>query len=203
MNIFENCKTQKDKGNVGEAYALAFLIKEGYTVSKPLNENQSYDFIIEKDNCLLKVQVKSTSVYKNNNWIVTLATSGGNKYNNTRKYFDKNKIDYIIIVVKSGGIFFLSTSDIENKTAIRVNEEKFKINYLNDYENNNQFKEKKINIEILKKDRKRNRPPYEILIQDTKSLGFSATGRKYGVSDNSIRKWIKFYEKHEHNDVVA
>lgn len=25
--------------------------------------------------------------------------------------------------------------------------------------------------------------------------GYSSTGRKYGVSDNSIRKWLKYYEK--------
>ena len=27
-------------------------------------------------------------------------------------------------------------------------------------------------------------------------LGYVKTGKKYGVSDNSIRKWIKFYETH-------
>jgi very-short-patch-repair endonuclease len=35
------------------------------------------------------------------------------------------------------------------------------------------------------------RPDLETLKHDIKNLGFSATGRKYGVSDNSIRKWIK------------
>lgn len=34
------------------------------------------------------------------------------------------------------------------------------------------------------------RPAYEQLIAEVKELGFSATGRKYGVSDNAIRKWI-------------
>jgi len=24
--------------------------------------------------------------------------------------------------------------------------------------------------------------------------GYRATGRKYGVSDNAIRKWVRFYE---------
>jgi transposase-like protein len=27
-------------------------------------------------------------------------------------------------------------------------------------------------------------------------LGYCGTGRKYGVSDNAIRKWKKIYEKH-------
>jgi hypothetical protein len=37
------------------------------------------------------------------------------------------------------------------------------------------------------------RPSYEILLKEVEDLGYSGTGRKYGVSDNSIRKWIKNY----------
>lgn len=43
--------------------------------------------------------------------------------------------------------------------------------------------------------RKVERPSLEILKKETKEMGFSATGRKYGVSDNAVRKWIKNYEK--------
>lgn len=39
--------------------------------------------------------------------------------------------------------------------------------------------------------RKVERPSLDQLEKDIKSLGYSGTGRKYGVSDNSIRKWIK------------
>lgn len=38
------------------------------------------------------------------------------------------------------------------------------------------------------------RPSYEELNNSVKLIGYSATGRKYGVSDNSIRKWLKSYE---------
>lgn len=40
------------------------------------------------------------------------------------------------------------------------------------------------------------RPSYENLKNEIKTIGYSATGRKYGVSDNSIRKWITTYEKY-------
>lgn len=33
------------------------------------------------------------------------------------------------------------------------------------------------------------RPEYEILIEDIKKYGYRKTGKKYGVSDNAIRKW--------------
>jgi predicted RNA-binding Zn-ribbon protein involved in translation (DUF1610 family) len=44
------------------------------------------------------------------------------------------------------------------------------------------------------KQRKVLRPEYSILLKDVEQLGFCATGRKYGVSDNAIRKWIKHYK---------
>ena len=37
------------------------------------------------------------------------------------------------------------------------------------------------------------RPPYDELIADVNANGFSAVARKYGVSDNAIRKWIRQY----------
>jgi len=45
-----------------------------------------------------------------------------------------------------------------------------------------------------KKQRKVERPEYKILINDINELGYTGTGRKYGVSDNAIRKWKKYYE---------
>ncbi len=44
--------------------------------------------------------------------------------------------------------------------------------------------------------RKVKRPSNEQLQNEVNELGFTGTGKKYGVSDNAIRKWIKFYEKH-------
>jgi 5-methylcytosine-specific restriction endonuclease McrA len=41
------------------------------------------------------------------------------------------------------------------------------------------------------KQRKANRPSVKILNKEIKEFGYKATGKKYGVSDNAIRKWIK------------
>ena len=64
------------------------------------------------------------------------------------------------------------------------------------------YYEKKTKNEIFEIDKLRSikqrtvkRPPYNELIENVEINGYSATGRKYGVSDNAIRKWIKFYEK--------
>lgn len=41
------------------------------------------------------------------------------------------------------------------------------------------------------KSRKVERPDISIVISEVEQFGFCAVGRKYGVSDNAIRKWIK------------
>lgn len=43
--------------------------------------------------------------------------------------------------------------------------------------------------------RKVERPPYEQLLDDLRTMSFCAVGRKYGVSDNAVRKWIRWYER--------
>lgn len=43
--------------------------------------------------------------------------------------------------------------------------------------------------------RRAERPPYEQLIAEVAEIGFSAVGRRYGVSDDAIRKWIRRYER--------
>lgn len=43
--------------------------------------------------------------------------------------------------------------------------------------------------------RKTERPSLEQLSLDVIEIGFRGSGRKYGVSDNTIRKWIKAYQK--------
>jgi hypothetical protein len=39
------------------------------------------------------------------------------------------------------------------------------------------------------------RPPYEQLVREIAASSYVAVGRKYGVSDNAIRKWVRQYER--------
>ncbi len=39
------------------------------------------------------------------------------------------------------------------------------------------------------------RPPYELLRRELEQTSYLAVGRKYGVSDSAIRKWVRFYER--------
>lgn len=51
--------------------------------------------------------------------------------------------------------------------------------------------------------RKVSRPPYTHLVREVRAMGYSATGRRYGVSDNAIRKWLHQYEHELASDGVS
>jgi hypothetical protein len=51
--------------------------------------------------------------------------------------------------------------------------------------------------------RKVARPSRAVLLGDIGDLGYSATGRKYGVSDNAIRKWLVWYERQAERERAA
>ena len=57
-------------------------------------------------------------------------------------------------------------------------------------------------IDSSLKRRKVERPTYIELLKIVYEIGYSATGRKYGVSDVSIRKWLKYYEKYEKKEIL-
>lgn len=43
--------------------------------------------------------------------------------------------------------------------------------------------------------RKVERPPSEQLLAEIEATSYLAVGRNYGVSDNAVRKWVRFYER--------
>jgi hypothetical protein len=45
------------------------------------------------------------------------------------------------------------------------------------------------------KNRKVERPPFNQLLNEVTEMGYSGVGKKYGVSDNTIRKWLSTFEK--------
>jgi transposase-like protein len=39
------------------------------------------------------------------------------------------------------------------------------------------------------------RPVYEQLMEEIEATSYIAVGHKYGVSDNAVRNWVRFYER--------
>jgi len=50
--------------------------------------------------------------------------------------------------------------------------------------------------------RKVKRPPYQQLLDEIEAMGFVGVGCKYGVSDNAVRKWVRFYERQREREAA-
>lgn len=110
-----NFSHSKDKGNAGIGIAIAYFSVQGYTVSIPLTDTQSYDLIVD-DGQLKKVQVKFTShKEKSDSYKVDLRTRGHGGY---CKNFNKNDIDLLFAVTEQGEQYIIPSHDINAVSAI-------------------------------------------------------------------------------------
>lgn len=55
-------------------------------------------------------------------------------------------------------------------------------------------------IKCVKEDQYNKKPKLEVLLEDIKKLGYCGTGRKYGISDTMVRKWVKNIIKYENGN---
>lgn len=118
--------THTTQGNIGEAIAISELTKQGYTISIPLTNNNSYDLVVEKEGVFNTVQVKTSSVSKTEgSWSVYIATSGGNTRKNVIKKFDKDAVDYLFVVNSLYECWLIPTEVVVEKSYLTVSPTKF------------------------------------------------------------------------------
>lgn len=85
-------------GDIGEAIAIAKFTQKECIVSKPLNANARYDLIIEYNNRLYKVQVKTTNIIKDNEkMIFATKTTNYTKGNWKSNGYSSNEIDFFFL----------------------------------------------------------------------------------------------------------
>lgn len=128
--MFTNCKNTKAQGNIGMALAIAYYVKEGYTVSIPMNDSQDYDLVVDIEGFLHKVQVKTTK-YKSDYGIycVSLKNTGGSSGTINSRVCDSD-IDLLFVVTESGDQYNIPFLDIQdNRSSINLGDKflKYKV----------------------------------------------------------------------------
>lgn len=112
--------TNKEKGNSSLGIAIAYYASNGYIVSIPLNDTQDYDLIVDKDNLLKKIQVKSSSCKtKYGNYQVALKSCGGTK-GKTYKTVIETDIDEVFILLENLEMYIIPAKEIKNKSTITM-----------------------------------------------------------------------------------
>jgi hypothetical protein len=98
----------KEQGRKGERAAAAWLLSQDAGVFYPFPEHSDIDLIAVIDEQLLRVQVKTTTVFRNGRWAVTTCTRGGNRsWSGLVKKLDASRCDYLFVLVGDGRQWFI------------------------------------------------------------------------------------------------
>jgi hypothetical protein len=92
-------KNSKKQGDAGLGQAIAYFTSKGCDVALPLTDSADWDMIVEMDNSLKRVQVKTSSQIKDNGVMLFNANvTGGNKSGDkTNKLIDEQEWDLIFL----------------------------------------------------------------------------------------------------------
>lgn len=115
------------QGNYGLGKAIGYYTSQGCTVSIPLNDTQGYDLVIDTGFKLYRIQVKTTTYKKHNNYYVNLSSSRSDN-----KDFDNTTCDLIFILTKDENMYEIPSNCIKctQQMALSDKYDMFKVNYL-------------------------------------------------------------------------
>lgn len=215
--VFE---TNKEKGNSGLVSAIAYYGLKGYTISLPLNDTQDYDLIVDNGEKLLKVQVKATSQRSPQGYTTFAVRSCGGTNGTAYKTIKETDIDIVFVLTELQEMYEIPINEITTTNSMNLGPDRqcFRVDNI-ETEYILKKRESKQNQKLCSKcgkeighsnttglcikcfgEEKRivERPSKEQLLLELKESNFTQVGKKYNVSDNTIRKWCKSYELPTH-----
>jgi len=105
----------KQIGDISEAFIAAELLKLGYSVSKPLGDNQRYDLIIDDGNNFYRVQCKTVEIESNGSISFQTCSSYTHRGGVKKSYL--NEVEYIMAYCHTTGqVYFEKVDESTPKT---------------------------------------------------------------------------------------
>lgn len=81
-------------GNLTELQCLLYLFKLGYDISQPYGDNSRYDFILDVDNNLYKIQCKTSHPLEKGVYEFKCNSSRCNTKGTYKTYYTKEDVDF-------------------------------------------------------------------------------------------------------------
>ncbi len=111
MSDFKIKLTPNDVGEHAQGAIVAEMMKYGYTVLIPFGEGRRYDLVIEKNAQFFRLQCKAGRYV---NGVIRFNACSSNWFNQTRKRYTKEEIDYFAIYCgQTAKVYLVPVEDIE------------------------------------------------------------------------------------------
>lgn len=94
-----NNLTSKQKGISTELQCLSAFAERGFTVSVPYGDGARYDFIVEINNCLWKIQCKTATLQEEGVYKIECRSGHSNCTGYIHKNYTKNEIDFFCTII--------------------------------------------------------------------------------------------------------
>lgn len=118
--------TPRRQGEAGELSAINWLFSAGADVYVPLCTSPDVDLIADFGNRVDRVQVKTSTCWRNGRWNVTLCTRGGNRsWNGLVKVLDPSRCDSVFVHVGDGRRWYIPASALGGGSGILLGGPKY------------------------------------------------------------------------------
>jgi PD-(D/E)XK endonuclease len=90
---------------------MLWLGGKGAAVFIPVFHSPDFDLVADWGNGLIRVQVKTTALFRNRRWVAAVCTRGGNQsWSGLVKKLDSRRYDYLFVHVGDGRRWFMPSS---------------------------------------------------------------------------------------------
>jgi hypothetical protein len=118
--------TPRGQGNLGELSAMEWLTRAGACVWRSVFEHPDYDLIADFDGKLVRVQVKTSTCFRNGRYELTLATRGGNQsWSGVVKLLDASRCDVVFAHVGDGRRWYIPSSELGGSSGLLLGGPKY------------------------------------------------------------------------------
>lgn len=116
----------REQGDLGELSAMEWLVTQGARIYMPVFHSPDVDLIAELHNQLLRVQVKTSTYYRDRRWCVQVATCGGNQsWTGKVKHLDPSRYDLLFVLTGDGRRWSIPSHAVEGRTSIVLGGSKY------------------------------------------------------------------------------
>jgi hypothetical protein len=114
------------QGDCGEFSAIGWLLTRGAAVYLPFEHSPDVDLVADLGGRLIRVQVKTTTVFRKGRFEVTIATRGGNRsWSGVVKNFCPTQCDYLFVHAGDGRRWFIPSDAVGGATGLRLGGPKY------------------------------------------------------------------------------